>query len=355
MSRSPLIFPAYVSPTPSGDVVCMYVRMYLSMYVCIRRTSPPQTRRDRPRVTGPRRPVLGLRRAPAHRRNQACNPAEHHGRTLSGIVKQGQNEGEARGNTAPLSEPRHPGRRRWEPHDKDGATAEWAIQRTPDAIIDTRLNGAQDKGSYRCDVCATWYTGPCKGKLLHEVREMSFDGLRTGWVLGTADASWYCVDCWGELFGERGWGADTREILHLPPASRPTVVTDQRFNANKRNRWAKCDRCAAYSPGRARDYHYGSFDYRHLGNGLAGPGSDRSTCFRKTHDRKTLWELRSEWNWADACRTCLPVWWDRMGDIETWLHIQRYGARNTKVVSRQRPNQERINDPRYHAASDRRR
>ena len=80
------------------------------------------------------------------------------------------------------------------------------IQRTPETIIDTRLHDAEEKGKFRCDSCTSWFRGSYKGRLLPEVRELSFQELMEVWQDGSVDASWYCVECWKIYFREERLG-----------------------------------------------------------------------------------------------------------------------------------------------------
>ena len=146
------------------------------------------------------------------------------------------------------------------------------IVRTPPLILDTRLHDTHNKGTYICDDCEQQYHGPFQGEFIEEARDLTYDNIASGWRDGTVDATWFCVDCWGEKLGIAS-NSLTREALDLPPASRPAEVTDNRFHQHT-SRWSLCDNCDTYCAGRARDYLPGSFVFA-MDNTLAGPPKDR--------------------------------------------------------------------------------
>ena len=188
-----------------------------------------------------------------------------------------------------------PRRRRWDHKPEAGAVADAGFLRTPDVIIDARLDDVQDKARYCCDACNMWHSGPFQGHLLPAARILSYEDLSSGWLLGAVDASWNCIGCWSEYFQERqrseGYHTQTRSILNLPPASRPPVIVDNRLHSDKNNRWMKCDRCGSYCPGRARDYHYGSFVFQYPDNSLVAQGQTGAPVSLQHTKGLGAWEM----------------------------------------------------------------
>ena len=205
------------------------------------------------------------------------------------------------------------------------------IIRTPPLILDTRLRDAHDKGTYLCDDCDQYYHGPFQGEFIEATRDPTYDIIASGWRDGTVDASWFCVDCWGEKLG-LGSNSRTREAIGLPAASKPAEVTDNRFHQHT-TRWSMCDNCDTYCTGRARDYLPGSFVYA-TDNIRAGPPKSRKGCFPTLGQREDLWR-NGTWNARYLCRTCLVREWDRSPhEIDQWLVLYHPGP--AKAASYQR-------------------
>ena len=150
------------------------------------------------------------------------------------------------------------------------------------------------------------------------------------WEAGDIDASWFCVDFWLKEFRSRVVNVtvdQARVHLGLPPARIPADLPDDRFNYEKRGRYCRCDVCHKYCPARARDYQPGSFVYA-ADNSLAGPDSDRSSCFPSSKLRSEAWTL-GRWNATYACRACLPRFWKHPAEIiDEWLAFHHRGARD---------------------------
>ena len=152
---------------------------------------------------------------------------------------------------------------------------------------------------------------------------MDYVDIESGWRDGTVDASWFCVDCWQERLG-KDTNSSTREAIGLPPASRPTEVTDHRFHQHS-TRWSLCDNCDTYCTGRARDHLPGSFVYA-LDNTLAGPPKSRKGCFPGPHLREDRWR-DGTWNASYLCRTYLVRECGQSPqEIDQWLTMHHTGA-----------------------------
>ena len=83
---------------------------------------------------------------------------------------------------------------------KAGGEANDIIQRTPDIILDTRLNDTGNKATHRCDDCDREFHGPYQGSHLPMVRNLTYQQLAEGWKNGEVDATWFCIDCWAEKY-----------------------------------------------------------------------------------------------------------------------------------------------------------
>ena len=221
-------------------------------------------------------------------------------------------------------------RRAWTKEPRAGGDDNGIIQRTPDIILDTRLNDTGTKSTHKCDECEEEFHGPYQGSHLAMVRELTYHELAEGWKSGKVDATWYCIDCWADKLKVNHDKA--REDLELPPKATPTKVEDNRFSQHS-DRWSICDNCQCHCTGRARDYLPGSFVYRMDGK-VAGPPNPRSTCFPKLGEREALWR-RGEWNAAYLCRQCLVTKWGKTPtEITDWLLLQHGGGAKAAALNR---------------------
>ena len=113
--------------------------------------------------------------------------------------------------------------------------------------------------------------------------------LYVQWKAGTADARWYCVDCWHQhLDNENIW--DTRNQIGLQRKRElrtPQCVRDGRFN-RRENRWSLCDWCGKCCKGRDRYNLHGSFVYNKE-NAKGGPPQVRQGCFPASPFQKEWW------------------------------------------------------------------
>ena len=161
-------------------------------------------------------------------------------------------------------------------------------------------------------------------------RDVDYEDIESGWIRGTVDATWFCVECWKDKL-QMDTCDDTRAAIGLPPAAIPADVIDHRFHQHG-TRWSICDNCEVYCTGRARDYLPGSFVYA-TDNTHAGPPKDRRGCFPTLALRGEGW-LKGMWNATYLCRSCLVREWGHSAyDIDKWLEMHHQGAH--KAASKQ--------------------
>ena len=211
-----------------------------------------------------------------------------------------------------------------------GGEANGIIQRTPDIILDTRLNDTGNKATHRCDECERVFHGPYQGSHLPTVRNLTYQQLAEGWKNGEVDATWFCIDCWANV--QNRTHDQTRDLLELPPKAIPANVDDNRFSQHT-ERWSICDNCQCHCTGRARDWLPGSFVYR-KDNTMAGPPIPRAGCFPKLGEREELWR-RGEWNATFLCRQCLVNSWGKTpAAITDWLVLSHGGGAKASAINR---------------------
>ena len=222
------------------------------------------------------------------------------------------------------------------------------IVRSPPIIIDTRLHYTGNKGTYNCDDCEGRFHGPYHGEFTEAARDLDYEDIEAGWINGTVDATWFCVECWKDRLNMDT--PSTRTALGLPPAATPAEILDQRFHQHAA-RWSVCDNCEVHCTGKARDYLPGSFAFA-IDNTHAGPPKDRKTCFPNPMFREDKW-LRGEWNATYLCRTCLVQEWQRPAwEIDEWLAMHRSAAQKPfsrwKGTERQPPPRDRHGGSQWH-------